>query len=488
MYCGYYGFSEKPFEVTPDPKFLFLSPSHRETLASLVYGIRERRGFIALVGEVGTGKTTLINAAIERLEGNTKVAYLSNTALNFNQMLLMVLQELRLVDPGQRVGKVEAIRLLNDFTIRHLSEGGNVVLIIDEAQNLDATSMENLRLLSNLETRKHKLIQIVLAGQPELDAKLGRPDLRQLAQRVSMRRSIASLKEEETYEYLRHRLDVADYRGSELFPKRAKKLIYECSEGIPRRINILCDNALLIGFALKKKTIDIDCLAEAAGDLKWAPIEKASKRASSDAKPPSPQLAPKSSTSRFALAAGITLAAALAFVFGITFGGSGLPFSVTVPFFSNKSPKAGSSPVHESVPLVRSIIPTMPDSVPKLGVDDHTNPKGMTASTLGEVETPVQPEHVASPSTLEATEFSSEQEIAQPDKITVTDKSEPVSGRVVVVERFDTLSGIIQRDYGRYGDKLLTEVLKENPEIRSPDRISIGQVIRMPEVKFEDNK
>ncbi|MDD5206705.1 MAG: AAA family ATPase, partial [Desulfobacterales bacterium] len=279
MYCGYYGFSEKPFEVTPDPKFLFLSPSHRETLASLVYGIRERRGFIALVGEVGTGKTTLINAAIERLEGNTKVAYLSNTALNFNQMLLLVLQELRLVDPGQRVGKVEAIRLLNDFTIRHLSEGGNVVLILDEAQNLDATSMENLRLLSNLETRKHKLIQIVLAGQPELDAKLGRPDLRQLAQRVSMRRSIASLKEEETYEYLRHRLAVVDYRGAELFPKGAKKLIYGYSGGIPRKINILCDNALLIGFALKKKIIDIDCLAEAAEDLKWSPIDKASKRA-----------------------------------------------------------------------------------------------------------------------------------------------------------------------------------------------------------------
>ncbi|MDD5207420.1 MAG: hypothetical protein PHS17_18475, partial [Desulfobacterales bacterium] len=149
--------------------------------------------------------------------------------------------------------------------------------------------------------------------------------------------------------------------------------------------------------------------------------------------------------------------------------------------------KAGTSPVHEFVPMVRSIIPTMPDSTPKLGVDDQ-NPKGMTASSLGEVENPVQPEHVAPSSTLEVTEFSSEEKIAQPHKVAVTDKSEPVSGRVVVVERFDTLSGIIQRDYGRYEDKLLTEVLKENPEIRSPDRISIGQVIRLPQVKFEDNK
>jgi len=263
-------------------------------------------------------------------------------------------------------------------------------------------------------------------------------------------------------------------------------MIYEYSGGIPRKINILCDNALLIGFALKKKIIDIDCLAEAAEDLKWSPIDKASKGASSDAEPPSPQLAPKSSTPRFALATGITLAVALAFVFGITLGGSSLPFSVKVPFFSG--PKAGTGSVRGSAPLVRSIIPTIPDPPPKLGVDDQTNPKGMTASSLGEVENPVQPERVAPPSTLEVTEFLSEQGIARPDKVAVTDKSEPVSGRVVVVERFDTLSGIIQRDYGRYEDKLLTEVLKENPEIRSPDRISIGQVIRLPEVKLEHNK
>lgn len=493
MYCEYYRFSEKPFEVTPDPKFLYLSPSHREMLASVVYGIRERRGFIALVGEVGTGKTTIINAALDRLNGNTKVAYLSNTALNFDQMLLMTLQELKLVDPGQHVTKVEAIRLLNDFTIRYLSKGGNVVLIIDEAQNLDAQLMENLRLLSNLETRKHKLIQIVLAGQPELDAKLGRPDLRQLAQRVSMRRTISPLKEEETYEYLQHRLTVADYRGSALFTKKAKELIYECSGGIPRKINILCDNALLIGFALKKRTIDVDCVTEAAEDLKWAPIDKANGCPSSTPESRRPQLAHRSLISRVALAGCIALAAGLALAAGFNFGRSGFTLPVSIPFFNESNRETGINPVHdkedEPVPRAYSILPAEPDSPQQVSMDDGINPDGVTASSLGKVQSPGQAEHIPSPSKSEERKIPShagtptEMEVAPPVKTAVTEKAEDASSRVVVVERADTLSGIIRRAYGRYEDRLLTKVLKENPEIRTPNYISVGQVIRLPEVK-----
>jgi type II secretory pathway predicted ATPase ExeA/nucleoid-associated protein YgaU len=272
MYSSFFGFSEKPFEVTPDPKFLYLTPSHQEMLASLVYGIRERRGFIVVSGEVGTGKTTLINAALDRLDDQTEVANLCNTSLSFDQLLEVSLMELGLSEPGEPLPKVESIRRLNDFAIKELTSGGTVVLIVDEAQNLDDLSLENLRLLSNLETRKHKLIQIVLSGQPELDVKLNRPELRQLAQRISVRRCIRPLTEEETYAYIEHRLAVAGAKDSGIFGSNAKKRIYKLSAGFPRKINVLCDNALLIAYGMDKKTVDIDILEEAARDLGWTPL------------------------------------------------------------------------------------------------------------------------------------------------------------------------------------------------------------------------
>ena len=269
MYCQFYGFSEKPFEVTPDPRYLYLSPSHREMLASLVYGINERRGFITITGEVGTGKTTLINAAIDRLGELTKVAYICNTSFDFDQILHQVVLELGHDESGPPLSKFESIQWLNDLAIEQLSRGGNVVVFVDEAQNLDQSSLENLRLLSNLETRRHKLIQIVLSGQVELDAKLRRSDLRQLSQRINVRRSIDPLTEKETGEYIRSRLELAGYKGSSLFDREAQQLIFKYSGGIPRRINILCDNALLIGFGLGEKRVKASMVEEAAGDLRW---------------------------------------------------------------------------------------------------------------------------------------------------------------------------------------------------------------------------
>ena len=252
MYRNFFGFSEKPFDVTPDPRFLYLSPTHREVLASLIYGILERRGFITVVGEVGTGKTTLLNATLDRLDDKTKVAFIFNTDVTFNEMLSMALYEWGLITRQQSLSKVNAIHRLNKFAIGQLAEGGNVVLIVDEAQNLNNSVMENLRLLSNLETRRHKLVQIVFSGQPELDNKLAQHELRQLAQRISLKRYITPLSEKETYEYIQHRLATADYKGPPLFNRRTKQLIWEYSVGVPRRINILCDNIFLIGYGLSE--------------------------------------------------------------------------------------------------------------------------------------------------------------------------------------------------------------------------------------------
>lgn len=271
MYCNFFGFSEKPFEVTPDPKFLYLSPSHQEILASLLYGIQERRGFMTIIGEVGTGKTTLLNAVLDRLPPTTKTAFIFNTDLTFKQMLLLALMDLGIIKSLRNITKAEAIRRLNEFVVSKLAHGGNTVFIVDEAQNLNRRCLENLRLLSNLETRKHKLLQIVLSGQPELDARLAQPKLRQLVQRISLRRYASALTEADTYAYIFHRLSIADYKGAQLFGEKALKLIWTHSAGIPRKINILCDNALLIGYAMEKKTIKESILNEVIRDLNWSP-------------------------------------------------------------------------------------------------------------------------------------------------------------------------------------------------------------------------
>ena len=270
MYSNYYGFSEKPFDVTPDPRFLYLTPDHRETLASLIYGIKERRGFITITGEVGTGKTTLLNAALERLDNKIRVAFIFNTDVTFEQMLSMALYEWGLLKPKDRLSKVNAIQRLNRFAIQQWAKGGNVVLIVDEAQNLNNNLLENLRLLSNLETQKHKQVQIVLSGQPELDIKLRLHELRQFTQRISLRRYVSPLDEKDTYAYLKHRLAIAKYSGPSLFSPKAQQLIWEYSGGVPRKINILCDNAFLIGYGLQKKKIHAAVVQEAAQDLKWS--------------------------------------------------------------------------------------------------------------------------------------------------------------------------------------------------------------------------
>jgi general secretion pathway protein A len=273
MYCSYYGFSEEPFDITPDPNFLYMSPGHEEVLTSIIYGIQSRRGIMAIIGEVGTGKTTLLNTALEWLSEKTKVAYVINFDVDFNNLLNMAIVNLGMVTADQTLTKIDALQRLKEFALRQLSANGNVALIVDEAQNLNQKAMENLRLLSNLETPKHKLVQIVLSGQPELEAKLARPELRQLTERISIRRHIDPLKKNETYAYIKHRMEVAQYKGPMLFSPEAQQLIWKISQGVPRKINILCDNALLIGFRVRHRKIEPALIQKAVNDLRWQPAQ-----------------------------------------------------------------------------------------------------------------------------------------------------------------------------------------------------------------------
>lgn len=261
MYLSFYGLREAPFAPTPDPKFLFQSARHREALAQLIYGVRERKGFIVLTGEIGTGKTTLLRTLLERLNADTPVAYVHNSALNIEGLLEYVLQDWGVKSTAN--SHAQRLFELNEFLIDQHRKGGTPVLVIDEAQNLSVETLEAVRMLSNFETTNQKLMQILLVGQPELRLKLDLPELRQLKQRIGLRCHIAPLSAEETRLYIRHRLRIAGAVDAGTFTDGAIQKIADYSGGTPRVINIVCDHCLLSGFADSKKRIDAGTVSEA---------------------------------------------------------------------------------------------------------------------------------------------------------------------------------------------------------------------------------
>ena len=254
MYLAFYGLREKPFGVTPDPHFLYLTPSHREALAELVYGVQEKKGFLVLTGEVGTGKTTLLHALLRRLDAQTAAAFVFNSTLPFEALLEYALEDFGVSKPGESYA--QRLMALNTFLIERRRAGQNTVLIIDEAQNLSPESLEQVRLLSNFETPTEKLLQILLVGQPELDQRLALPALRQLKQRIALRCRIQPLSADEVVEYIRARLRTAGARDSGLFTPEALARVAAHSGGVPRVVNALCDHALLIGYADQERRID----------------------------------------------------------------------------------------------------------------------------------------------------------------------------------------------------------------------------------------
>jgi type II secretory pathway predicted ATPase ExeA len=265
MYCEFYGMRERPFNVTADPKFLYLNARYREALASLHYGVTQRKGFITLIGEAGTGKTTLLKKLLNDLDPNTRTVFVFNTNVTFDEILEYIFGEFDL--PVHNGKRLYMLQRLNAFLLDELREGRNVALLIDEAQDLDYSVMEDLRLLSNLETSKEKILQIVLAGQPELGQKLTNPSLRQLRQRVAVNCRLMPLTREELSEYIQSRLSSAGCSDPQLFSRDAEERVYQISGGIPRIVNVVCDNALVIGYAMGKKRLSADVIDEAAADL-----------------------------------------------------------------------------------------------------------------------------------------------------------------------------------------------------------------------------
>jgi general secretion pathway protein A len=265
MYTAFYGLREKPFSLTPDPHFLYLAVPHREALAHVLYGVEQGEGFIAVTGEVGTGKTTLCRTVLQRLGSDTEVAYIFNPSLSGDELLRAINIEFGLLTEGRT--RAELSDQINQFLLEMKREERRVLLIIDEAQNLRESTLEEIRLLSNLETSTAKLIQILLFGQPELDEMLDSTGLRQLRQRISVRWALSPLTAEEVSEYIRHRLHIAAGGECDLFNERALREIRRRSRGIPRLVNLLADRALLAGYATGAKTIGANLVNQAAREI-----------------------------------------------------------------------------------------------------------------------------------------------------------------------------------------------------------------------------
>jgi general secretion pathway protein A len=266
MFLDFYGLKEEPFGVTPDPRFLYLSPEHREALASIYYGIEAGRGFLALIAVPGMGKTTLLFHLLERFRASARTAFLFQTQCNSREFMRFLLNELA-CESGAGQDPVAMHDEFNRLLLQEARAGRRCIIIVDEAQNLDPTVLETIRLLSDFETPRAKLLQIILSGQPGLANKLARPSLAQMRQRISLIGRLGTLPPQEVRNYLDHRLKVAGASGQEIFTPEACAMIAELSLGIPRNINNLCFNALSLGYALRQKTISADIMREVAADF-----------------------------------------------------------------------------------------------------------------------------------------------------------------------------------------------------------------------------
>jgi general secretion pathway protein A len=271
MYLNFYNLRKQPFHITPDPEFLYLSPSHKEALAAIIYGIEEKKGFVAIVGAVGVGKTTILRSYLEKADKKRlKIVYVFNPRLSFEGLLKTIYQELEL--PVESNDVVEMTNRLYEVLIEEYRAGNTIVLVVDEAQNMPVDTLENLRMLSNLETSRDKLIQIVLVGQPEFEEELQQHRLRQLRQRLAIRSTILPLTEHESMEYIRYRLEKAGVSPSAVFTPASLKTIVKKAKGIPRVMNVLCDNALITGFGYRRKPVTRGIAREIIRDfdgLKW---------------------------------------------------------------------------------------------------------------------------------------------------------------------------------------------------------------------------
>jgi general secretion pathway protein A len=476
MYREFLGFRIKPFELTPDSSFLYLSHELREVLATLKYGIIQRRGFMLLVGEPGTGKTTLINSLIDLSGIDAKFAYIFNPDLNFNELLHTILVEFGLASANEDLSKMKAMHRLKTFVSEQSEKESNAVIVVDEAQGLDIKALEQLRLLSNVETRTRKLIQIVLSGQPELEKILSHRKLTQLVQRIGLRCRTQPLNEKDAYEYIDHRLKVAGYTGPQLFANKARYLIWTYSKGIPRTINMMCDHCLLTGYARNQKRIDSSIVNEVIEELNNVPlvtfdypqdkfkdtlreVSQTPLDRSDEIGEVSPELSEKIDEDRFDMIDELRMnlshreasepagekkrrfsAAWIAIIAGMAILANIFILFVFVGSFKNEF----SSKLEAMKTSFQSQLSNVENSMDKAPSDGKPAiDNDLTANSPA-----------------------------------VEDEGEE---GIVVVNKGETLNGILLRVYGKADPKVLDAILAINPEITNPDLIFENQAIKLPD-------
>ncbi|MFO7568247.1 MAG: AAA family ATPase [Smithellaceae bacterium] len=266
MYRKFFGFKEKPFEITPDPSYVYLSEAHQEGLSYLQYAIKERKGFSVITGEAGTGKTTLVHKLLSNLDGNVRTCYIFNPVMDKSDFLNYICHDLGIPTEDLKT-RGQSLSALHNFLLSCFTRDEKVFLIVDEAQCLDPDLLQEVRLLTNLETAKYKLLHVVLLGQPELTDILNKPEFRPLKQRITVRFDLRTLRLGEVRKYINYRLKRAGSRNINLFNDSAVRAVYKYSQGIPRLINILCDNALLTGFSQSKTRIDAGIIKNTIHDM-----------------------------------------------------------------------------------------------------------------------------------------------------------------------------------------------------------------------------
>jgi type II secretory pathway predicted ATPase ExeA len=436
MFLDFYNLREHPFGVTPDPRYLYFSPGHREALASLFYGIETGRGFLSLVAEPGMGKTTLLFQLLQRWKGYVHSAFLFQTQCDSRELIRYLLDDLGLKSDGEDIVRMHSE--LNDFLYRETKAGRRVVVFIDEAQNLSDAVLETVRLLSDFEAPDKKLLQIVLAGQPELALRLSRPGLAQLRQRIAIQARLDALPAGEVVRYVHHRLQVAGYEGSELFTPGALELIAERSRGIPRLINNLCFNALSLACASQQRQIEAAVVKEASGDLSLD---------SHVPKPAVPQQAaqPVTRNVRTSLESvysrmrdnflGRHLVQTL--LLFLALGGLGIYLGART-----RSATVPPSAVHDL------------NSASSMGapVAEPSSERRVTGPSDG------PPAHVV-PQMGAASSIRSFKYVIQPN---------------------DTLHDLCVSMLGRYDSIVLSEIRQLNPDLKNPDHLDVGQEIRLP--------
>jgi general secretion pathway protein A len=475
MYADYFQLAAEPFGLTPDPAFLYLSPEHREALAAVQYGLLDGRGFITLVGEVGTGKTTLLYSLLSQLNPSVSAAYIAYTTQSFEDLLAGVLRDFG-VESGR--SKQELLAAFNGYLMRQADEGRTVALIVDEAQNLSDQTFEELRLLSNFETYTRKLLQIVLVGQPELQERLRRPQLRQVHERISVRAFINPLSRIEMERYIEHRLQRVGGASERLFTPMARRLIVWRAAGIPRRANILCHNALLFaygrGLPLVSPGIAREAIAEMDGRRPGLLPRRALRR-----------VAPPFRVMRWAAAAVLALGAVVLAdrLTSLALSGASAMSALLTGVPAQEAPAADVTADVGEHEL--DAVPVPPRAALEPTAEAVTPPAPSVPATVADVDAAGDPSAVVPPPTPQVVPPPVPVALAGYEPVPAAAPEAAGESMTVTIPPGSTLLGLLRSVYGDdMGDarakELFSEILRLNPHVRDVNMIIAGDSLRIP--------